>query len=260
MKMEESMRSFYAPLMAVIVLVLGGEANIPEHRPALLHGSVQISYSPSQKMGTIQSISWRFDQNGKRFTILDTSARPYYIYDSQFRDRLLMSDDLYTMTIQDLTLQDAGVFTVDVADTNGRSDFYSFNVTVHEPVSHPSLITEVKENSRERCGVTLHCSSQSNTSDLSYAWSLSGSGVILLLNISRAYMQIAVSKDSTDMRVLCTVQNLADQKNVSVQLPDVCPSAEKSLHLLIIKPVQCALFTLPLILYIAIKVTGRKAQ
>ncbi|XP_075700684.1 SLAM family member 9-like [Rhinoderma darwinii] len=261
MKLQELTRRLYAPLTAVILLVLGGEANILVQKSALLHGSVTMSYSPLLKMGIINFITWRFDKNNKRTLILDTTRKPHFIYDSQFKNRLRISDNLFTLTIMDLTMEDSGVYNIDRTDTTGKVDSSTFNVTVYEPVPHPSINTEVKENTADRCDVILHCSVPSRTSDFSYTWVLSTIGIIYELHINGSTFQISRPPDQQDMEVLCIVHNPADQMNVSIQLQGICAAAGgRSLHLLIIKPVQCLLLLVPLIIYLTIILHGRRGS
>ncbi|XP_069584483.1 CD48 antigen-like isoform X2 [Ranitomeya imitator] len=243
-------------LTALILFPLGGEANIPVHHPALLHGSVSISYPPSQKMGTIKIITWRFVENETRITIIDTTERPYYIYPSQFRNRVLMSEDLYTMTIMDLTKEDGGIYTIDITDTNGRTDFYSFNVTIFEPAPRPTIATHVKEGTREQCNITLHCSVPSHTSDLSYTWKYKPQNSTYQLYGDGSTIQISLSPDHQDMELVCIVQNPADQKNVSTRVTScsnkgnrgITPISRKHIIILILIPTLILLITIAVIL------------
>ncbi|XP_075137829.1 CD48 antigen-like [Leptodactylus fuscus] len=236
----------------------GGEANDQVHKPAGLHGSVSLAYSPSHKMGTEMFITWKFAKNGRSITILDNTENAYYIYDSQVRDRLLMSIDLFTLTIKDLTMADSGVYSIDVTDRNGNTEYSSFIITVYEPVPLPSQNIEVAKNTIDRCNFTLRCSVPPNTSDLFYAWVLSSAGPLYELNAHKGIMQMTLNKkDSRD--ILCKVHNLTDQKNVSILVQDLCADG-RSLHLLIIKSVQCLLFTVPLIIYLTIIGNGRKGS
>lgn len=249
------------PGLVALLLVPLGEANI--RRSAVLHGAVSMAYSPSQKMGTIQLITWRFNKNGERVTILDTSEKPYYIYDSRFRGRLMKPNDLFTLTIMDLTMEDTGIYTIDVADRNGNTESSSFNVTVYEPVPHPSIRTELKEKTTDRCDVTLHCSVPSYTSDFSYTWKHRLRISEYRLYNNRSSIQMSLKNDSWDMEILCIVQNPADQKNVSIQVQDICKIAGESgtrHHLIIIIPILIAIVILAIISVIIIwkKYTRKK--
>ncbi|XP_040267206.1 SLAM family member 5-like isoform X2 [Bufo bufo] len=258
MKLQKPTRRLYASLTAVILLVLGGEANIQVHKNVLLHGSLRMSYSPSQKIGASKLITWRFDKINEQVTILDTTEKPHYVYPSKFRDRLQVSENLHTLTIVDLTMEDGGMYTIDVVDVNGVRESYSFNVTVYEPVPLPSIRTEVTENAIDRCNVTLHCSVPSNTSDFSYSWQCGDRKSDCQQYNNGRTVQISLKNDSKDMEILCIVQNPVDKKNVSIHVQETCMFTERSptlrsrsLYLLIIKPAQCVLFLVPLIIYLA---------
>ncbi|KAG8548166.1 hypothetical protein GDO81_026355 [Engystomops pustulosus] len=107
-------RSLHAAVTAVILLVLGGEAIIQDHTPALLHGDVTISYLPTEKTGTVSEIQWTFDRNGEWINILFITGNFHNTYDSQFSGRLQKSEDSFTLTIRNLTMEDAGIYTIDV--------------------------------------------------------------------------------------------------------------------------------------------------
>ncbi|XP_044128577.1 SLAM family member 9-like isoform X2 [Bufo gargarizans] len=260
MKLQEPTRRLYASLTAVILLVLGGEANIQVHKNVLLHGSLRMSYSPSQKNGAIRSITWKFDKINEQVTILDTTEKPYYVYASKFRDRLQPSENLHTLTIVDLTIEDGGMYTIDVLDVKGVRESYSFNVTVYEPVPLPSIRTVVKENAIDRCSVTLHCSVPSNPLDFSYSWQCGDRKSDCQQYNKGRTVQISLKNDAKDMEILCIVQNPVDKKNVSFHVQETCMFTDRSstlrsislCYLLISKPAQCVLFLVPLIIYLAI--------
>ncbi|XP_066465264.1 CD48 antigen-like [Eleutherodactylus coqui] len=212
-------------LVALILFPSGGEANTQVHQPALLDSSVSISYSPSRKMGTWRTITWKFDKNGERLTILDNSDKPYHVYPSQFMGRLQLSDDLHTLTIINLTLEDSGIYTVEVADTNGRTDVHSFNVTVYEPIPLPVIRTDVMESTTDRCNVTLHCSVPSHLSDVFYTWKCGERDSEYEPCNTGSIIQISVPKSSKDMKFLCTAQNPVENKSVPIQVQEICSLA-----------------------------------
>ncbi|XP_071972508.1 SLAM family member 9-like [Engystomops pustulosus] len=243
------------------VTVYGGDASVQVHKPAPLHGSVTISYSPPDKGETVESITWKFDKNGEWTSILGGTGKYYVVDDSQFMDRLQTSEDLFTLTIMNVTMEDSGVYTTEVVDVYGRMKYRLYNISVYEPVPHPGIEVEVKENTTDRCNVVLHCSVPSYTSHLSYLWIFSKYEDIYELNITGSTMQMSLT-DRRDVEILCTVQNPAEQKSVSIKVQDICTSTGarggRSLRLLIVKPLQCVLFLLPLIIYLTIITDGRK--
>ncbi|XP_073423171.1 SLAM family member 9-like [Dendrobates tinctorius] len=250
--------------LAALILFPLGEANILVHHPALLHRSVSISHSPSQKTGTIRTITWRFDKCEERVLILDTTEKPFYIYDSQFRNRLLISEDLYTMTIKDLTMEDGGIYSIDATDTNGRTDSYSFNVTVYEPAPQPTITTHVKERTGEQCNVTLNCSVvPSHTSDVSYTWKYRHQNSTYQMYSNGSTIQISVPPDHQDMELLCIVQNPADQKNVSISVMSCTDTGRRAItpisrnHIIILVSITTLILCITMaVTYIRIKHKG----
>ncbi|KAG9461185.1 hypothetical protein GDO78_017759 [Eleutherodactylus coqui] len=225
------MELLHSPYITVMFSVsAGGEANIQVLQPALLDSAVSISYS-SLKTGTVRTISWKFDKSGSRLTILDTTDKPYHVYSSQFKGRLQISDDLLTLTIMNLTLEDSGIYTVEVADTNGRTDVYSFNVTVYEPIPLPVIRTDVMESTTDRCNVTLHCSVPSHLSDVSYTWKCGERDSEYEPCNTGSIIQISVTKSSRDMEFLCTAQNPVQNKSVPIQVQEICSLAGEKISL-----------------------------
>ncbi|KAM3919875.1 SLAM family member 5-like isoform 2-T2 [Leptodactylus fuscus] len=216
----------FLDLIALMVFSVG-EANIQVHKPAILHGSVSLTYSPSQKMETVKLITWKY-KNGERISILDTTEKPYFLYPSQFRDRLVIADNLFTLTIKDLTMADSGVYNIEITDINGRLQSSSFTVTVYEPITNASIRTEVKENTTDRCNVTLHCSAPSYTSAFSYTWKYKHRDTGYRMYNNMSSIQISVPRDHQDMELLCIVHNPADQKNVSVRVQEMCNFPDNS--------------------------------
>ncbi|XP_044128569.1 CD48 antigen-like isoform X1 [Bufo gargarizans] len=254
-------------LVSLVLSPLGGEANIQVHKNVLLHGSLRMSYSPSQKIGASKSIIWKFDKINEQVTILDTTEKPHYVYASKFRDRLQPSENLHTLTIVDLTMEDGGMYTIDVVDLNGVRESYSFNVTVYEPVPLPSIRTEVKENTKDTCNVTLHCSVPSNTSDFSYSWQCGDRKSDCQQYNNGRTVQISLKNDSKDMEILCIVQNPVDKKNVSFHVQKMCTFTDKTLAprshftlIIIVVVIVTAMVPIISVMCIKMKCGNKKAE
>ncbi|XP_071970175.1 SLAM family member 9-like [Engystomops pustulosus] len=264
MKPQESVKGFYALLTVLILLVPGGEA--VEHTPALLHEEVTFSYVPTEKTATISVVRWWFDGSGGGVLIMLIAGDNHHSPHTQFTGRLQKSEDPLTLTIRNLTMEDAGIYRIDVVQENRIPENYSWNVTLYEPVPRPHISAEVMEDTADLCNFTLHCTTPSSTSQshLPLTWLLSDAGVLYGLNVQEEYLQTAVKSDSRAMTIHCIVWNPVEGKNVSIQVKDICAAAGerggRSLHLLIIKPLQCVLFLVPLIMYLSIRADEKKGS
>ncbi|PIO25393.1 hypothetical protein AB205_0183040 [Aquarana catesbeiana] len=71
----------------------------------------------------------------------------------------------------------------------------------------------------EWCNVTLHCSTSTNTSALSYIWNYKhgNSSSTILHNKTGDTIKMSLQPESWDMEIMCIVHNPVDRKNVSVQ-------------------------------------------
>ncbi|XP_075050051.1 CD48 antigen-like [Mixophyes fleayi] len=180
------------------------------------------------KTRSVQSVSWKFNRNGKLIIILDTSIQPYYIYPSQFSERLEVSHNVMTVTIKDLRKEDGGMFYSELIYKDGETDTFTYNVTIYEPVPAPAIRIEGVKRTSDWCNDTLHCSVPTNTSVLSYTWKYRHRDTEYQpYNNTGSIIQMSLWPEYWDMELLCIVHNPADQKNVSVRVREECPLSGK---------------------------------
>ncbi|XP_075050033.1 SLAM family member 5-like isoform X2 [Mixophyes fleayi] len=200
------------------------------------------------KTHSVQSVGWKFNRNGKLIVILDTSIQPYYIYPSQFSERLEVSNNIMTVTIMDLRKEDGGMFYSELTYKDGETDTFTYNVTIYEPVPAPAIRTEWQNVTGGLCNMSLHCSVPSNTSVLSYTWKYRHRDTeYQLYNDTGNLIQMSLQSESWDMEFLCIVHNPADQKNVSVRVQEECPLSAKAYnrnHIILIIIISCLLIIL----------------
>ncbi|XP_071972507.1 SLAM family member 5-like [Engystomops pustulosus] len=127
-------------------------------------------------------------------------------------------------------MEDAGIYRIDVVQTNGKAESYSCNVTVYDYVPSPYIQREVTGYRTDGCNVTLQCSVPSHPSHLSYTWKYRDQDQEYQPYDSGSTTQISLAPDHQDMEILCIVHNPADHKNVSVQMKDLCHDERPRLH------------------------------
>ncbi|KAG8544339.1 hypothetical protein GDO81_022653 [Engystomops pustulosus] len=219
----------FLSFLLLAVLTLGGEAIVQDSKSALLHGDVTISYVPTEKMD-IASSTWKFDRNGEQITILTINGNSEYVYDSEFKGRLQKSEDSFTLTIRDLTMEDAGIYRIDFVQKNGKTISYSCNVTVYEPVPKPNIEKNDVRKTNDQCNFTLHCSVPSNISNLVYEWKYrdGNSAEYQPYHNGSTILSLSLLLDHQDMEILCVVRNPVNATSSFIQVQEICKfSGEK---------------------------------
>ncbi|KAG9466172.1 hypothetical protein GDO78_017085 [Eleutherodactylus coqui] len=199
-------------LLGLVALILfpSGEALSHEISEALHYPkNLTTSFHPN----LVQDITWIHNISGKETLIAKTGG---------LRDHLNSEYKLFcngtVLGISDLKANNCGLYIAQVTFWNNTTEKEEFNVTLIDPVPPVQITPEVKRIGNQ-CNITLKCSAPSNTSDLSYTWmnrywdsqyqSTATTGNI---------MQTVLPLDHQEMEYMCMVENLADQKNISVHI------------------------------------------
>ncbi|XP_075700686.1 SLAM family member 5-like [Rhinoderma darwinii] len=182
----------------------------------LLHHSAAFYYTDLPL--PVLDVTWQFLTREKTTTkVVMYHKDQFTIYNPQFDGRLELSDNGTKLRIQDLRMEDTGVYTLIMTFTNNEVDHVTYDLAVYEPIPLPIIIPE-KKDTTDGCNVTLHCSVPSNTSDFFYTWKYRLQGSEYQPYNNGSTVHILLPPDHQDMEVLCIVQNPADQKNVSVNI------------------------------------------
>ncbi|XP_073423169.1 SLAM family member 9-like [Dendrobates tinctorius] len=236
-----------AAALLLLSLLIPGERADTRQVAGLLHHSIEL-YDPDLSLPS-HDVIWKFQSQNKT----STRAVMYQKYETtifnpQFTDRLKLSNNGTKLHINDLRMEDTGVYTTEVTMTNNEIIHATYILTVYEPMLPPNVII-VKENASDRCNVTLHCSIPSHTSDLSYTWKYRHQDSEYKLYSNRSTIQISVPPGHQDMELLCIIQNPADQKNVSTRVTS-CSNTGRPRHqrILNIIPVIIIMMTVTILI------------
>ncbi|XP_075700687.1 CD48 antigen-like [Rhinoderma darwinii] len=182
----------------------------------LLHHSAEFYYTDLPL--PVLDVTWQFLTREKITTkVVMYHKDQFTIYNSQFNGRLELSDNGTKLRIQDLKMEDTGVYTLIMTFPNLEIGQLTYVLTVYEPVPFPAIRID-RKNTTDRCNVTLHCSVPSNTSDFFYTWKYRLQGLEYQPYNNGSSIQISLPRDHQDTEFLCIVQNPADQKNVSFNI------------------------------------------
>ncbi|XP_069584575.1 SLAM family member 9-like isoform X2 [Ranitomeya imitator] len=229
-----------AAVLLLLSLLIPGEQANTRQVAGLLHHSVEL-YDPDLSLPS-HDVIWKFQTQNKTSTrAVMYQKSEITIYDSQFTDRLKLSNNGTKLHINDLRMEDSGVYTTEVTLTNNEIHHATYILTVYEPITQPNVITE-KANTKKQCNITLHCSVTSHTSDLSYTWKSRHQDSTYQLYGDGSTIQISVPPDHQDMELLCIVQNPADQKNISITVTS-CNNRGRPRH-------QWILYIIPVIIIV----------
>ncbi|XP_066465256.1 SLAM family member 5-like isoform X2 [Eleutherodactylus coqui] len=216
-----------AALLALASLIAVGQAPPHKQVSGLLNSSIEL---PTDINDPVKEVLWKRTNpnNGKNWQIAKI----------QNGDSVSRLDDRYNpdcngrvLAIDKLTKDDNGVYSAEVTLPNGTLVTQTFYVTVYDPVP-PVQITQEGKRIGDQCNITLTCSVQSITSDLSYTWmyGLRDSPYQSTANTGNI-MHIVLPLDHQDMEYMCMVENPADQKNISVHIESCSAKMKKRNHI-----------------------------
>ncbi|NWR56083.1 SLAF5 protein, partial [Bucorvus abyssinicus] len=132
-------------------------------------------------------------------------------YDKKFEERFTFPEDGRALTISELRLEDAGIYTVKIS---GAGASVTFALHVYRELPVPTVTCVAQNCSTSNCSYTLGCAvSGFGFGNISYSWSQGG------LPWSEG-PELLVEEWSPDETLLtCTVQNPVSTRNVTVTSP-----------------------------------------
>ncbi|XP_044122571.1 SLAM family member 9-like [Neovison vison] len=133
-----------------------------------------------------------------------------------------------TLRIDNLTLEDSGLYRVQESYSRGRQYDQDFYLTVYEPVPRPQIRATVVSLTRGGCNVTMECNTTGTREDLTVSWESEGLPWELeqrpapgpAPNPWTLAVNLPLSQPSPSL--ICVVSNQGDKKTVTLDLGDLC--------------------------------------
>ncbi|KAE8588229.1 hypothetical protein XENTR_v10022420 [Xenopus tropicalis] len=146
----------------------------------------------------------------------------FHVTNDRYKQRIQFFNS--KLMIQNLTLEDSGMYNISCWYPNAPKKKTSFNVTVYEPVQKPDIKRECQCENLD-CNCTLRCLDPTNSS--STHW------VILedskpVKNLNKSTIRTLLGDTSISTEYVCVLQNPADQKNASIGYWQLCSDSSHS--------------------------------
>ncbi|XP_059002251.1 SLAM family member 9-like isoform X2 [Mustela lutreola] len=143
-----------------------------------------------------------------------------------------------TLRIDNLTLEDSGLYRAQVKLTTGRRYHRDFHLTVYEAVPRPQIRAIDLSLTPGWCNITMECNTTETREDLTVSWESEGLPRELAQrpapgpapNPWTLAVNLPLSRPSPSLT--CVVSNQADKKAASQDLGDVCGRGTSNLRLL----------------------------
>ncbi|XP_064881457.1 SLAM family member 8-like isoform X2 [Oncorhynchus nerka] len=153
----------------------------------------------------IKSMEWKYKE-----MVIAEFDRNISLPRSQFKGRLEMNDSNFSLTIQELSLQDSGEFLVSAASNKGgQIPTKTIHLQVHEPISKVVIQKEITLLANQSCSVWLLCN-VSIGSNLSYTWERGNEKYR-----DDEQIHFSLSPADGDISVTCTASNSVSEKSAS---------------------------------------------
>ncbi|XP_070622152.1 SLAM family member 8 isoform X2 [Erythrolamprus reginae] len=217
-------------LLACIILsaLCTSRAYTPTPVLGVAGGSVSFQAAPPPDFH-IREFLWRSLTPSEELVATSFKGTAEIQYRSRFYGRTRLHDN-FTLEINPVDLEDAGIFSVFLVDTAGQMKQQAFALKVYDTISSPVIrvFTEGKDvnGSSESCLLFLSCHAASRT-NVTYEWvGLGGKpgprpkhwlmeeGQVLRVKLD--------SKEALQMRYTCTASNAVIHKSATVELRDAC--------------------------------------
>ncbi|XP_032174006.1 SLAM family member 9-like isoform X4 [Mustela erminea] len=136
--------------------------------------------------------------------------------------------NIMTLRIDNLTLEDSGLYRVRASYTRGRQYDQDFHLTVYEPVPLPQIQAMDLSLTPGWCNITMECNTTGTREDLTVSWDSEGLPRELeqrpapgpAPNPWTLAVNLPLSQPSPSLT--CVVSNQADQRTATLDLGDIC--------------------------------------
>ncbi|XP_045837965.1 SLAM family member 9-like [Meles meles] len=190
----------------------------------------QVIRNPEISSGAeLENITWGIKTGSMYTGILRVSPRgdvPQWVnFQDKFEKRVHVLNTT-TLRIDNLTLEDSGLYRAQESYTTGIQYDQDFHLKVYEPVPLPQICIKVLSLTRGWCNITVECDTTGTRENLSLSWEIKGLPRELgpapgpVTNPWILAVNLPLRQPNTSLT--CVVSNQVDQKTATVDLGDVC--------------------------------------
>ncbi|XP_045837959.1 SLAM family member 9-like isoform X3 [Meles meles] len=188
--------------------------------------------NPESSSGAeLESITWRIKTGSIYTAILQVSPGgdvPQWVnFQDKFEKRVHVLNTT-TLRIDNLTLEDSGLYRVQESYTTGRQYEQYFHLMVYEPVPLPQIRATDLSLTPGWCNLTLECDLTGTKEDLTVSWESKGLPRELEQRLAPGpapnpwTLAVNLSLGQPSPSLICVVSNQRDQKTATLDLADVC--------------------------------------
>uniref|UniRef100_A0A8C9UMN5 CD84 molecule n=1 Tax=Spermophilus dauricus TaxID=99837 RepID=A0A8C9UMN5_SPEDA len=175
-----------------------------------------------QESEQLTSIAWTSETSVAFMTPGDPGTAPIVVTTHRnYYKRIEVTDHNYNLIINDLRMEDAGVYR---ADINTKNSLYTttkrYHLQVYRRLEKPKITQSFMTSVNSTCNVTLTCSVEKEEKNVTYSWSpLGEEGNVL---------QIFQTPQDRELTYTCTAWNPVSNSSDSISAQQLCADSATS--------------------------------
>ncbi|KAG3281062.1 CD84 molecule [Ictidomys tridecemlineatus] len=175
-----------------------------------------------QESQQLSSIAWTSKTSVAFMTPGDPGTAPTVVTTHiNYYERIEVTDHSYNLIINDLRMEDAGVYRADINTKNSPyTTTKSYHLQVYRRLEKPKITQSFMTSANSTCNVTLTCSVEKEEKNVTYSWSpLGEEGNVL---------QIFQTPQDQELNYTCTAWNPVSNSSDSISAQQLCADAATS--------------------------------
>ncbi|XP_034523283.1 SLAM family member 9-like isoform X2 [Ailuropoda melanoleuca] len=181
--------------------------------------------------GELEKISWGIVSGSNYRVMLNVlpgrNVPEWLNFQDKFKTRVHVPN-ITTLLVDNLTLEDSGLYRARVYYTRGRQYDQDFHLTVYEPVPLPQIRATVPSLTPGWCNVTVECDTTGTREGLTVSWESEGLPRELEQRPAPGLapnpwtLAVSLPLSQPNASLTCVVSSQVDQKTASQDLRDIC--------------------------------------